>query len=150
MWILGGCKGAERVFVACTASCPHEAARRAYWVPPDNFVASSGRRRRRRRWVVAAAGRGTGAALARFPAVAPAPGRGWHKCESFAGFAGTDRLHDSRCRPLCTHGTTGWRRRVVAAAHRRPFAVGLELKAAEEDFLEDPSLKNWCSVAISH
>ena len=39
MWIFGGFKGAERVYVECTAGCPNEAARRAHWVPPADFVA---------------------------------------------------------------------------------------------------------------
>ena len=68
MWISGGFKGAKRVCVECTECCPNEAARRAHWVPPTDFVARSGRRRRRR-VVAAAAGRGGGAAaLPRFPA----------------------------------------------------------------------------------
>ena len=81
MWIFGGFKGAERVYVECTAGCPNEAARRAHWVPPADFVAG-GRLRAAaaatgrggdgswRRRVVAAAGLGGAAdALARFSAV---------------------------------------------------------------------------------
>ena len=118
MWIFGGFKGAERVYVECTAGCPNEAARKTHWVPPANFVAGSWRRRWRR--VVAAAGRGGGAAaLARFPAV---------RVRQRLGADGINvsllrdlrvRAH-GRCRPLCAHRTTGRRRRVAAAAHRRP------------------------------
>lgn len=106
MWIFGGCKGAERVFVACTAGCPHEAARRAYWVPPDNFVASSGQR-----------------------VVAPAPP--WPGFPLSHQRLGADGINVSLLRGLrvltvymvgadryVTHGNSGRRRRVVAAAHQ--------------------------------
>ena len=69
MWIFGGFKGAERVYVECTAGCPNEAATDGHTGsrPPTLWpVAGSGRLRR----VVAAAGLGGAAdALARFPAV---------------------------------------------------------------------------------
>ena len=93
--------------------------------PPTSWpVAGSGRRRLRR--VVAAMGRGGGGSWRRRRRLGPvfrrpratAPGHRWHKCESFAGFQGTDRLH-GRYRLLCTHGTTGRWWQVVAVAHRR-------------------------------